>query len=348
MSAFDSYLQKRTWKAYVLVCVCSFGLCATGGFGLITGVPAMIFISLLMCLSLYRTFAMTITSWLKLLSGLVVGLILDMAFAIPGMAAMDISVNVKESFKNAKMTYKLFDLIRGSYFLRSGSISSVGIPVFYVGILTLVAVAAFALNEQIPVRIKVCAVAVLTVIHVTCSSSFVNETVSVFGIAPVVNSSTHFNNQCAAPALKMDENTRYLDELESLFDEGELIDGVCGKALKLDDGQVAPLGVNLIDSMSVGTVEFWFRPNEDFYDKKARTLIGNDGARIHFFYKNGEIYFQKNHHNQHFFVKGAVELKDDWNLIAGQWGDGYMSVWVNGELVDRWEHTKGYVPASRG
>lgn len=189
MSAFDSYLQKRTWKAYVLVCVCSFGLCATGGFGLITGVPAMIFISLLMCLSLYRTFAMTITSWLKLLSGLVVGLILDMAFAIPGMAAMDISVNVNESFKNAKMTYKLFDLIRGSYFLRSGSISSVGIPVFYVGILTLVAVAAFALNEQIPVRIKVCAVAVLTVIHVTCSSSFVNETVSVFGIAPVVNSS---------------------------------------------------------------------------------------------------------------------------------------------------------------
>lgn len=189
MSAFDSYMQKRTWKAYVMVCVCSFGLCATGGFGLITGLPAMIFISLLMCLSLYRTFAMTITSWLKLLSGLVVGLILDMGFAIPGLAAMDINVNIKESFNNAKMTYKLFDLIRGSYFLRSGSISSVGIPVFYVGILTLVAVVAFAVNEQIPVRIKVATVSVLTVIHVTCSSSFVNETVSVFGTAPVVNSS---------------------------------------------------------------------------------------------------------------------------------------------------------------
>ena len=189
MSAFDSYLQNRTWKAYVMVCVCSFGLCATGGYGLITGVPAMFFISLLMCISLYRTFGKAITSWLKLLSGLATGLILDMAFAIPGLAAMDISVNIKESFKNARMTYKLFDLIRGAFFLRSGSISSVGIPVFYVGILTLVAVAAFALNEQIPVRIKVAAVSVLTVIHVTCSSSFVNETVSVFGIAPVVNSS---------------------------------------------------------------------------------------------------------------------------------------------------------------
>ena len=174
------------------------------------------------------------------------------------------------------------------------------------------------------------------------------DSLSQKGKAPVVNSSTHFNNQCAAPALKMDENTRYLDEQESLFDEGELIDGVCGKALKLNDGQVAPLGVNLIDSMAVGTIEFWFRPNDDFYDKNARTLIGNDGARIHFFYKDGKLYFQKNHHNQHFFVNGEVALKNDWNLIAGQWGDGYMSLWVNGEIVARWQHSKGYVPAQRG
>lgn len=166
--------------------------------------------------------------------------------------------------------------------------------------------------------------------------------------APVINVSSLVNRHCPAPALAMDENTRYLDELESLFDEGEQVKGVCGNALKLNDGQVAPLGVNLIDSMRVGTVEFWFRPNEDFYDKKARTLMGNDGARIHFFYKDGELYFQKNHHNQHFFVQGKAELKDDWNLIAGQWGDGYMSVWLNGKMVARWEHNMGYAPATRG
>ena len=166
--------------------------------------------------------------------------------------------------------------------------------------------------------------------------------------APVINVSSLVNRHCPAPALAMDENTRYLDELESLFDEGEQVKGVCGNALKLNDGQVAPLGVNLIDSMRVGTVEFWFRPNEDFYDKKARTLMGNDGARIHFFYKDGELYFQKNHHNQHFFVKGKAELKNDWNLIAGQWGDGYMSVWLNGKMVARWEHNMGYAPATRG
>ena len=156
------------------------------------------------------------------------------------------------------------------------------------------------------------------------------------------------SGHCRYPALAMDENTRYLDELESLFDEGEMVEGVCRNGLKLQDGQVAPLGVNLIDSMKVGTVEFWFRPNADFYDA-PRTFIGNDGARIHFFYKNGELYFQKNHHNQHYYVKGSAKLKDDdWNLIAGQWGDGYMSVWLNDKMVARMEHDKGYAPATRG
>ncbi|MBR5412219.1 MAG: hypothetical protein IK114_04125 [Fibrobacter sp.] len=165
--------------------------------------------------------------------------------------------------------------------------------------------------------------------------------------SPVIGGSALVNGRCAAPALAMDDNTRYLDELETLFDEGEQVEGVCGKGLKLQDGQVAPLGVNLIDSMKVGTVEFWFRPNEDFYDK-ARTLLGNDGARIHFFYKDGELYFQKNHHNLHYYVNGKAKLKDDWNLIAGQWGDGYMSVWLNGKMVARWEHAEGYAPAQRG
>ena len=165
--------------------------------------------------------------------------------------------------------------------------------------------------------------------------------------SPVIGGSALVNGRCAAPALAMDDNTRYLDELETLFDEGEQVEGVCGKGLKLQDGQVAPLGVNLIDSMKVGPVEFWFRPNEDFYDK-ARTLLGNDGARIHFFYKDGELYFQKNHHNLHYYVNGKAKLKDDWNLIAGQWGDGYMSVWLNGKMVARWEHAEGYAPAQRG
>ena len=172
------------------------------------------------------------------------------------------------------------------------------------------------------------------------------DSLSKEGNAPAIGTATQSKAQCKAPALQMDDNTRYLDELESLFEEGELVDGVCGKALKLNDGQVAPLGVHLIDSMNVGTAEFWFRPNEDFYEK-PRTLFGNDGARLHFFYKDGELYFQKNHHNLHYYARGKVTFKNDWNLIAGQWGDGYMSIWVNGEMVALLKHDLGYVPATR-
>ncbi|MBR4784047.1 MAG: hypothetical protein IK012_02195 [Fibrobacter sp.] len=154
--------------------------------------------------------------------------------------------------------------------------------------------------------------------------------------------------RCEAPALSMDDHTLFFDELETIYQEGKLVDGVCGKAVSLADGQVAPLGVNLIDSMKVGTVEFWFKPGPQFYDKSARTLLGNDGSRIHFFYKNGELIFQKNHHNQHYFVQAAAELDSGWNLIAGQWGDGYMSLWLNGKLVVKKEHTLGYAPAMRG
>lgn len=180
----------------------------------------------------------------------------------------------------------------------------------------------------------------------------VSEYISAFNEThkdnPFIDSRKDENATCGPNALKMDDGTLYMDELESLFLEGELVDGVCGKALSLQSGEVAPLGVNLIDSMKTGTVEFWFRPGEDFYDQSARTLLGNDEARMHFFMQNGELVFQKNHADQHFFVKGAVELKNDWNLIGGQWGDGFLSLWVNGELVARVEHDMGYVPSLRG
>ena len=101
------------------------------------------------------------------------------------------------------------------------------------------------------------------------------------------------------------------------------------------------------DALPAGTAEFWFRPGEDFYDE-ARSLFGNDGARVHFFYKDGQLVFQKNHDDVHNYVKAQVALKNDWNLIAGQWGDGYMSLWVNGKLVAKVAHNGGYQPASRG
>lgn len=189
MSAFDSYLQKRTWKAFAYVCLGSFGLAVTGGYGLISGIPLMILIALLMCISLYSTFKMAVTSWLKLLGGMLTGLALSAVFALPGLLSMRIKVDIAESFKNAKVNYTVFEWIRGTFLLRSGSIYQNTSPLFYVGILTLIAVIAFALNEIIPVRLKVAASAIIIVIHAVCCSSFLNEVVSVFGTAPLLNSS---------------------------------------------------------------------------------------------------------------------------------------------------------------
>ncbi len=186
LSAFDSYLQKRTWKSFIIACLTSFGLAITGGYGLITGIPLMILVSLLMCISLYSTFKMAITSWLKLLGGMVTGVALSSAFAIPGLLGMNISVDVAESFKNAKVNYTVFDLIRGTFLLRSGSVYQNAVPLFYIGIFTLVAVIAFALNETIPIRLKAASAVIIAVIHITCSSSFVNETVSLFGTSSML------------------------------------------------------------------------------------------------------------------------------------------------------------------
>ena len=188
MSAFDSYLQKRTWNAYVISGIASFGLIVSGGFGTITGLPVMILIGLLMCISLYGSFKMMITSWLKLLSTLVFGFGLSAVFVIPGLISMSIELNIKESFKNARVTYTVFEMVRGMFLLRSGGIYQNTAPMFYIGILTVVGVIVFALNERIPLRLKVATAVIVSVIHITCCSSFVNETISIFGASPMLNS----------------------------------------------------------------------------------------------------------------------------------------------------------------
>ena len=188
MSCFDSYMQKRTWKSFFMVCVSSFGLCITGGYGVLIGIPSVILISLLMSISLYSTFKMAFTSWLKILGGIISGLACSMVFVIPGLVSMKPAVNIAESFDKAKVNYTVFDVLRGTFLLRSGSLYTSNAPLFYVGIFTLIAVVLFAVNERIPVRIKVASAVIASVIHISCASSFVNEVLSFYGTSPLINS----------------------------------------------------------------------------------------------------------------------------------------------------------------
>ena len=188
MSCFDSYMQKRTWRSFSLVCVSSFGLSITGGYGVIIGIPSVILISLLMSISLYSTFKMAFTSWLKILGGIISGLACSMVFVIPGLMSMKPDLNIAESFDKAKVNYTVFDVLRGTFLLRAGSLYTSNAPLFYVGIFTLIAVVLFAVNERIPVRLKVASAVIAAVIHITCASSFMNEVLSFYGISPLINS----------------------------------------------------------------------------------------------------------------------------------------------------------------
>ena len=189
MSAIDSYYKKRTWMSFSLVCIASFCLGATGGYGIMTGIPAIVFISLLMSFGLYNSAKMALSSWVKALGSIFTGLVLTAALSVPGLYIMETDVNVSESFKNAKVLYTVFDVIRGTFMLRSGSIVMNSAPVFYVGILTMVAIIAFALNETIPVRLKVVSAVITSVFYIVCCSSFMNETLSVFGASALISSS---------------------------------------------------------------------------------------------------------------------------------------------------------------
>ena len=188
MSAVDSYYKKRTWKSFSLVCIASFCLGATGGYGILTGIPAILLISLLMSFGLYKTCKMAFSSWLKALGSILTGLILTAVFSVPGLYAMSFNVNISESFSKAKVSYTAYDFIRGMFMLRSGSLVMNSAPVIYVGTLTLVAVIAFALNESIPVRLKVVSGVLAAVFYISCASSFVNETLSIFGAAAILMS----------------------------------------------------------------------------------------------------------------------------------------------------------------
>jgi len=142
--------------------------------------------------------------------------------------------------------------------------------------------------------------------------------------------------------LKKDSNTLYFDEMEIIYREGTLTKGVCGNAVNLASGEVAPLSYNMASNLKKGTVEFWFKPNANFYKDTARTLLGNNQARVHFFVKDSSIIFQKNIENVHQYIQAKMMLNDDWNHIAGQWDGKTVSLWVNDEKVAQEDYAFGY------
>jgi hypothetical protein len=158
--------------------------------------------------------------------------------------------------------------------------------------------------------------------------------VASMGVIACNESSSNSNNPsfCDEYGLVSDSKTLFFEDFEDSITQKTLVDGVCGNAISLVPGESDTLNYALDTSLSEGTIEFWFRPGKDFY-KDTRTLLGNDGSRVHFVYSDSILYFQKNITNHHIFVSDTIVLDSDWNHIAGQWGNGFVSLFVNGTLV---------------
>lgn len=141
------------------------------------------------------------------------------------------------------------------------------------------------------------------------------------------------SNACST-GFAADANTLYLEDFETAPAEGSLVKGICGNALSLEPGESEELNISLTDSLDAGTVQFWFRPGDEFFSDTTRVLLGTDQARLLFYYANGSLYFQKNITDYYVYVSAAVAFKNGWNLVAAQWGNDHISLYLNDILLN--------------
>lgn len=189
LSCFDSYLRERTWKAFGLSYLTCCLIAASGEYGCLSGIPFLIVAALVLPIGLYTGKRKVMSSWLRLLVAIFAGVAMASFSVIPRFIGRTPDFDVVESFKNAAMNYKLYDLLRHMFVAQSGGIETDMAPVFYIGILTVEALILFWVNFRIPTRVKVTAAFVMIVWYASVASTFVSGAVSIFGETPVLNAS---------------------------------------------------------------------------------------------------------------------------------------------------------------
>ena len=130
----------------------------------------------------------------------------------------------------------------------------------------------------------------------------------------------------------------------------EGVDG--GKALLLPGDQYLVLSWDMDKRINVGSLDFYFKPGEDFNEQGNYALVGNDGARMNVFYKNGNLYFYKNLSNIFVSMSAAASLKKgEWNRITAEWNaeSGLIAIFLDGkQLASQKTEYPYYSPSERG
>lgn len=118
-------------------------------------------------------------------------------------------------------------------------------------------------------------------------------------------------------------------------------------AISIDSGTYYSTGWELDVGMDEGSLEFFFKPHEDFVDTRAYALVGTEGARLLVYYDNGNLVFMMNETNKYDYIKASANVLNGWNFVCAQWINGKMSLYLNGAIIGSKQSGHGYVPSTR-
>lgn len=136
----------------------------------------------------------------------------------------------------------------------------------------------------------------------------------------------------------------------TVMTSAEGVDG--GKALLLPGEEYLVLPWDMNKRIDVGSLDFYFKPGDDFDEQGNYALVGNDGARMNVFYRQGKLHFYKNLANIFVSVSAAASLKKgEWNRITAEWNaeSGLIAIFLDGkQLASQATEYPYYSPSDRG
>lgn len=181
---------------------------------------------------------------------------------------------------------------------------------------------------------------------IECSSSSsmnlsVNSSNTVYYNA--VSSSSEFISSSSSSLYSLE----YFEDFEGdyTWESGTLENGYTGKALTLVNMNVQ-LPIAMEDTLPQGTIEFYFKPGENF-DYKRSALVGNNEGRLTFIVSESKLFFFKNGSDRYDYVSAPVVFKDGWNKIAGQWDGTKTAIFLNSKQLAYIMDPYGYSPSFR-
>ncbi len=145
----------------------------------------------------------------------------------------------------------------------------------------------------------------------------------------------------------MDEYTLQYEPFKILAQKNLNDSSAEAYAISLNSVKTYDTGWKLETNLAEGSLEFFFRPHNNFDRAEAYALVGTDGARLLVYYDDGNLVFMMNKTNQFDFVKAPADILDGWNFVCAQWVDGKMSLFLNGTEIGSDQIDHGYEYSTR-